>query len=164
MMRMCLAMMWLLLLAACAVRVPTLTMSSTVDASKVRFVASQGALTIYPETDCNNGWTVISHSFFGPSVAPEGQNRVVMLDSLDRRAGFSVAEFAFAPSQTLNIGHISGGCVTGLSNQLKAGEEYEVVAESHCGLSLKRLTLRGGVIVREPVPFRQLICDGSAHK
>jgi hypothetical protein len=162
--------MALLVLAGCAANPsPPIEMSTAPNAAKVRLIAQgpRATLTIYPQTICNTGKEVL-FNVWGRAKAGELQGkpppRVEMYDAPFAANDYSVAEFAFAAGQILNVG-ARPSCLKAFSLRMNAGEQYEVaLSVPSCDLTVARLIKTGSEVRREtirPPELGQLICDGK---
>lgn len=160
-----------LMLSACAAPPglpPGVATAADASSAKVRFVAHAdgGNISVYPETSCNGGVGILNNSW-SREVANKNANyvppRTAMLDAPYEPADMKVAEYAFVPGRTLNIGVMAPNCVRGLSLALRPGAQYEVVLESECRVVARELTATtGGSVRRDGIrSVGPLLCEGT---
>lgn len=166
-------------LAACAPAAVPIAQSSQADAAKVRFIDRTGSDTawirLYPQTDCNKGALVIDSSRAGRMASAQAPLRADMLAVVDPTDS-TVAEYAFAAGQRINVGasvprvphHLS--CVGGTSFIAKPSVQYEVVLANsptgQCRLEVNTLEAAqpAGVVARRPVrELQQFACAGTGR-
>lgn len=157
-------------ITGCVTQNIPLIQDSSSTSTKVRFVSPReiGWLSLYPETDCNNGASVVFDNPVDNFIEPlrgHTPRRVGMIDSPDPNS-WEAAEFSFKGGQTINVAatHFPGRCLGGISFPTEPGSEYEVVlisnTSSGCTFQVSKLTLLNNSPHRDPVQgVGPLICE-----